>query len=159
VLPWSSAPPNRRASKVRRKTPEINLRRPPVLDLSLPPLARLALDAGHRQAGTVVAWHRAGVHLFWTWKVRPPNPVGPSFRVKSEISSARCAARIPFGVHPASMVNCSNLASISLSQTALSKLGDFLEDHAQQLVSIDFYTVATIRFQVLYVFLVLAHAA
>src|SRR6266513_6147213 len=33
----------------------------------------------------------------------------------------------------------------------------FLENHAQQLVSIDFFTVPTIRFQILYVFLVLAH--
>ncbi len=33
----------------------------------------------------------------------------------------------------------------------------FLKNHAQQLVSIDFFTVPTIRFQVLYVFLVLAH--
>jgi hypothetical protein len=33
----------------------------------------------------------------------------------------------------------------------------FLENHAPQLVSIDFFTVPTIRFQVLYVFLVLAH--
>jgi len=33
----------------------------------------------------------------------------------------------------------------------------FWENHAKQLVSIDFFTVPTIRFQVLYVFLVLAH--
>ena len=33
----------------------------------------------------------------------------------------------------------------------------FLANHVQQLVSIDFFTVPTIRFQVLYVFLVLAH--
>jgi hypothetical protein len=33
----------------------------------------------------------------------------------------------------------------------------FLENHAQQLVFIDFFTVPTIRFQVLYVFLALAH--
>jgi putative transposase len=33
----------------------------------------------------------------------------------------------------------------------------FLENHARQLASIDFFTVPTIRFQVLYVFLVLAH--
>jgi putative transposase len=36
-------------------------------------------------------------------------------------------------------------------------LRTFLENHAQQLVSIHFFTVPTIRFQVLYVFLVLAH--
>jgi hypothetical protein len=33
----------------------------------------------------------------------------------------------------------------------------FLENHAKQLVSIDFFTVPALRFQVLYVFLVLAH--
>jgi putative transposase len=33
----------------------------------------------------------------------------------------------------------------------------FLENHIHQLVSVDFFTVPTIRFQVLYVFLVLAH--
>jgi putative transposase len=33
----------------------------------------------------------------------------------------------------------------------------FLENHLQTLVSVDFFTVPTIRFQVLYVFLVLAH--
>src|SRR5215471_13268995 len=45
-----SAPPNRRASEVRCKTPEINLWRPPLVDLFFPPLARLALSVGHRQA-------------------------------------------------------------------------------------------------------------
>jgi hypothetical protein len=33
----------------------------------------------------------------------------------------------------------------------------FLENHAKSIVSIDFFTVPTLRFQVLYVFLVLAH--
>src|SRR6266699_214509 len=33
----------------------------------------------------------------------------------------------------------------------------FLDNHVQQIVSVDFFTVPTIRFQVPYVFLVLAH--
>jgi len=33
----------------------------------------------------------------------------------------------------------------------------FLENHAKSLVSVDFFTVPTFRFQILYVFLVLAH--
>jgi len=33
----------------------------------------------------------------------------------------------------------------------------FLDNHVRNLVSVDFFTVPTIRFQVLYVFLVLAH--
>jgi len=32
----------------------------------------------------------------------------------------------------------------------------FLENHVQNLISVDFFTVPTVRFQVLYVFLVLA---
>jgi len=39
----------------------------------------------------------------------------------------------------------------------LARDSTFLEIHAKQLVSIDFFTVPTFRFQVLYVFLVLAH--
>ena len=33
----------------------------------------------------------------------------------------------------------------------------FLENHIRSMVSVDFFTVPTIRFQVLYVFLILAH--
>jgi putative transposase len=33
----------------------------------------------------------------------------------------------------------------------------FLENHLRPMVSVDFFTVPTIRFQILYVFLVLAH--
>jgi len=35
--------------------------------------------------------------------------------------------------------------------------GHFLNNHVKSLVSVDFFTVPTIRFQILYVFLVLAH--
>lgn len=34
---------------------------------------------------TVVAWHRAGFRLFWTWKVRRGQPADLSFRARSEI--------------------------------------------------------------------------
>src|SRR6267143_7139836 len=43
-------PSNRRAPQVCRKTPQIDLGRPPAVDLSVAPLARLALGVGHRQA-------------------------------------------------------------------------------------------------------------
>ena len=39
----------------------------------------------------------------------------------------------------------------------LSVFRTFLDNHVKPLVSVDFFTVPTIRFQVLYVFLVLAH--
>src|SRR5216683_2622307 len=34
---------------------------------------------------TVVAWHRAGFRLFWTWKVRRGQPADRSFAARSEI--------------------------------------------------------------------------
>src|SRR6266576_187618 len=43
-------PSNRRAPQVCRKAPKIDLGRPPAVDLSVAPLARLALGVGHRQA-------------------------------------------------------------------------------------------------------------
>src|SRR5437016_7079420 len=45
-----SAPPNRCASENCSKTSEMDLSRPPVVDLPVPPLASLALGAGHRPA-------------------------------------------------------------------------------------------------------------
>jgi len=58
---------------------------------------------------------------------------------------------------------------IEVGETSVSKYMDrnrrppsqtwrtFLENHVKTLVSVDFFTVPTIRFEVLYVFLVLAH--
>src|SRR6266550_8583753 len=43
-------PPNWRAPQVCRKAPKIDHGRPPAVDLSVAPLARLALRVGHRQA-------------------------------------------------------------------------------------------------------------
>ena len=71
-------------------------------------------------------------------------------------------------MHPASTVNWFKLG-IDVGESSVSKYmvrarrppsqtwRTFLETHAKQLVSIDFFTVPTIRFQVFYVFLVLAH--
>ena len=70
-------------------------------------------------------------------------------------------------MHPASTASCSN--SVSTSERAASAntwcgrrppsqtWRTFLDNHVTQLVSIDFFTVPTLRFQILYVFLVLAH--
>src|SRR3989440_205194 len=89
---------------------------------------------------TVVAWHPAAFRLFWTWKVRCGKPGRPV--ISSEVRDLirkMCRENPGWGA-PRIHGEFSNWAN-----------------HAQQLVSIDFFTVPTIRFQVLYVFLVLAH--
>jgi putative transposase len=117
---------------------------------------------------TVIAWHRKSFRLFWTWKVRsgrPGRPVVPKdvrelIRRMSRENSIWGAPRI----HGELLK-----LGIDIGQTSVAKYmvrqrkppsqswRTFLENHVKTMVSVDFFTVPTIRFQVLYVFLVLAH--
>jgi hypothetical protein len=45
-----SAPPDRRASAMRKKSPKIDSSGPPIMGLAVPHLERLALGAGHHPA-------------------------------------------------------------------------------------------------------------
>jgi putative transposase len=117
---------------------------------------------------TVVAWHRAGFRRFWTWKVRRGHPGRPVIsREVRDLIRRMCRENPKWG---APRVHGELLKlGIDIGETSVSKYmvrcrqppsqtwRTFLQNHAQQLVSIDFFTVPTIRFQVLYVFLVLAH--
>jgi hypothetical protein len=120
------------------------------------------------QPETVLAWHRAGFRLFWTWKVQRGRPGRPVVsREIRDLIRRMCRENSSWG---APRVHGELLKlGIDIGETSVSKYmvrcrttpsqtwRTFLENHVQQLVSIDFFTVPTIRFQVLYVFLVLAH--
>src|SRR6201997_3751021 len=120
------------------------------------------------QPETVIAWHRAGFRLFWTWKVRRGQPGRPVIsREVRDLIRQMCRENPGWG---APRIHGELLKlGIDIGESSVSKYmvrgrkppsqtwRTFLENHAQQLVSIDFFTVPTIRFQVLYVFLVLAH--
>jgi putative transposase len=162
------AAPNRRASKVRRKRPKLTA----ADRLFWICLSRLWRDWRSALAivkpETVVAWHRSGFRLFWTWKVRgglPGRPViSPEVR---DLIRKMCRENPLWGaprIHGELFKLGINIAESSVSKYMVRRnkppsqtWRTFLENHAQQLVSIDFFTVPTIRFQVLYVFLVLAH--
>jgi transposase InsO family protein len=117
---------------------------------------------------TVVAWHRAGFRLFWTWKVRRGQPGRPVIsREVRDLIRQMCRENPGWG---APRIHGELLKlGIDIGESSVSKYmvrsrkppsqtwRTFLENHAQQLVCIDFFTVPTLRFQVLYVFLVLAH--
>jgi putative transposase len=117
---------------------------------------------------TVVAWHRAGFRLFWTWKVRRGQPGRPPIsREVRHLIRRMCRENLLWG---APRIHGELLKlGIDIGETSVSKYmvrshkppsqtwRTFLENHLTQMVSIDFFTVPTIRFQVLYVFLVLAH--
>ena len=117
---------------------------------------------------TVVAWHRKGFRLFWTWKVRHGQLGRPVIsREVRDLIRKMCRENPCWG---APRIHGELLKlGIDIGESSVSKYmvrnrkppsqtwRTFLENHAQQLVSIVFFTVPTIRFQVLYVFLVLAH--
>ncbi len=117
---------------------------------------------------TVIAWHRKGFRLFWTWKVRHGQPGRPSV-----LNDVRDLIRLMSRANPtwgAPRIHGELLKlGIDIGETSVSKYmvrhrkppsqtwRTFLENHVKNLVSVDFFTVPTLRFQVLYVFLVLAH--
>ena len=120
------------------------------------------------QPETVIAWHRAGFRWFWTWKVRHGQPGRPVISHEVRDLIRRMCRENPSWGAPRIHGELRKLG-IDIGESSVRKYmvrgrkppsqtwRTFLENHAQQLVSIDFFTVPTLRFQVLYVFLVLAH--
>ena len=118
---------------------------------------------------TVIAWHRKGFRLFWTWKVRA-RPTRPTSRCPKEVRELirKMSRENPLWGAPRIHGELLKLG-IDVGETSVGKYivrkrkppsqtwRTFLENHVKTMVSIDFFTVPTIRFQVLYVFLVLAH--
>jgi len=136
------------------------------VDLFVPPVARLALSAGHRQArnGRGLASSRLSPLLGMEGTARPTRTTRHSARGPIR---KMCRENPLWGaprIHGELLKLGINIAERSVSKYMVRRKKPpsqnwrtFLENHAQQLVSIDFFTVPTIGFQVLYVFLVLAH--
>ena len=120
------------------------------------------------QPETVIAWHRKGFRLFWTWKVRRGQPGRPAVCREVRDLIRRMSRENPLWGAPHIHGELLKLG-INIGETSVAKYmvrgrkppsqtwRTFLNNHVKTLVSVDFFTVPTIRFQVLYVFLVLAH--
>jgi putative transposase len=117
---------------------------------------------------TVVAWHRKSFRLFWIWKVRHGQSGRPVVAREVRDLIRKMCRENPLWGAPRIHGELLKLG-FDIGETSVSKYmvrcpkppsqtwRTFLENHVLQLVSVDFFTVPTIRFQVLYVFLVLAH--
>ena len=117
---------------------------------------------------TVIGWHRKGFRLFWSWKVRHGQPGRPGVSKEVRQLIRKMCRENPLWGAPRIHVELLKLG-IDVGETSVGKYilrkrkppsqtwRTFLENHVTTMVSIDFFTVPTLRFQVLYVFLVLAH--
>jgi putative transposase len=117
---------------------------------------------------TVIGWHRKGFRLFWTWKVRHGQPGRPPVSKEIRQLIRKMSRENPLWGAPRIHGELLKVG-IDIGETSVGKYivrnrkppsqnwPTFLENHVKTMVSVDFFTVPTIRFQVLYVFLVLAH--
>jgi putative transposase len=117
---------------------------------------------------TVIAWHRKGFRLYWTWKVRRGKPGRPALSQEVRNLIRRMSRNNPLWGAPRIHGELLKLGIEITEPTVATYMlrqrkppsqtwRTFLENHVKSIVSVDFFTVPTIRFQVLYVFLVLAH--
>ncbi len=120
------------------------------------------------QPETVIRWHRKGFKLYWRWKSRPRWP--GRRKVSKEIRDLirNMSQANPLWGAPRIHGELLKLG-IEVSQATVSKYivrhrkppsqtwRTFLKNHATDIVSVDFFTVPTATFRVLFVFLVLSN--
>jgi len=119
-------------------------------------------------AATVIGWHRKGFRLFWTWRIRRGKPGRPSLPKEVRELIRSMSRDNPLWGAPRIYGELLKLG-IAIGETSVGKYmvrrrkppsqtwRTFLDNHLKNMVSVDFFAVPTIRFQILYVFLVLAH--
>ncbi|MFA5866250.1 MAG: integrase core domain-containing protein [Phycisphaerae bacterium] len=120
------------------------------------------------QPDTVVRWHRAGFRWYWKWKSKPGKGGRPKIgkdirdliRQISQENPLWGAPRIQAELHllghdvaESTVVKYMVKVRKPPSQTWRT----FLENHMKQIVAIDFFTVPTIHFRILYCFIILRH--
>jgi putative transposase len=117
---------------------------------------------------TVVGWHRKAFRLVWTWKVRHGQPGRPPVSQEIRQLIRKMSRDNPLWGAPRIHGELLKLG-IQIGETSVGKYmvrlrkppsqtwRAFLDNHLKSMVSVDFFAVPTLRFQTLYVFLVLAH--
>ena len=120
---------------------------------------------------TVVRWHRAGFRLYWRWLSRRRELGRP--RIGSEIRQliARMASENPLWGAPRIHGELVKLGfdvserTVSRYLGRVGRKGDprklwliFLRNHREVIAAMDFFTVPTATFRVLYCFFVISHS-
>jgi putative transposase len=117
---------------------------------------------------TLLQWHRKRFRLYWTWKSRPRRGGRPA--IDPDVRELiRTMSRNNIGWGAPRIHGELKMLGIQISESTVAKYiirhrnppsqtwRTFLENHADCLVGIDFFTVPTATFRILYVFIVLSH--
>ncbi len=120
------------------------------------------------QPETVIRWHRRGFRLYWRWKSRPSWPGRRKVPMEIRDLIRSMSRSNPLWGAPRIHGELLKLG-IDVSQATVSKYmvrhrkppsqswRTFLKNHARDIVSVDFFTIPTASFRVLFVFLVLSN--
>jgi putative transposase len=121
------------------------------------------------QPETVVKWHRQGFRLYWRWKSRRRKPGRP--RIEPEIRHLirRMSQENPIWGAPRIQAELRLLGHDIAESTVVLYIDrsrkppsptwrTFLRNHAAQIAAVDFFTVPTVTFNVLYCLVILRHS-
>jgi putative transposase len=117
---------------------------------------------------TLVRWHRKGFRLYWTWKSRRSQCGRPA--IDPDVRKLiRTMSRNNIGWGAPRIHGELKMLGIQVSESTVAKYmirhqkppsqtwKTFLANHTADLVSVDFFTVPTATFRILYVFVILRH--
>jgi hypothetical protein len=119
---------------------------------------------------TVVGWHRAGFRLYWCWRSRRGGGP-PKIAAEVRVLIRRLASENLNWGAPKIHGELQKLGfavserSVARYLRCIRRRGDpgkrwlaFLQNHREAIVAVDFFTVPTVHFQLLYCFFVIEHA-
>ena len=123
------------------------------------------------EPATVIRWHREGFRRYWTWKSRHRNVGRPSTKAEIRVLVRRMAADNPTWaaprIHGELLMLGIDVSERTVSRYMPKRIVDpdarqrwrtFLRNHREGLAGMDFFTVPTATFRLLYVFFVMHHA-
>ena len=120
------------------------------------------------QPETVIRWHRQGFKLYWRWKSRRRKPGCPPIEREIRGLIRRVSRENPTWGAPRIVSELALLGHDVAQQTVAKYMvrtrkppsqtwRTFLDNHVPDIAACDFFTIPTMTFRVLYVFLVLRH--
>ena len=118
------------------------------------------------QPETVLRWHRQGFRYYWRWKSRRRGRPKIDPEVRTMIRKM-CQANPLWGaprIHGELLKLGSEISEATVSNYMIRRRGSpsqtwrtFLQNHSKDLIALDFFTVPTATFKVLFVLVILNH--
>ena len=118
------------------------------------------------QPETVLRWHRQGFRYYWRWKSRHRGRPKADSEIRALIRRM-CLANPLWGaprVHGELLKLGLDVSETTVSKYMVKHRGPpsqtwrtFLRNHAKELIALDFFTVPTATFRVLFVLVILSH--